>query len=258
MESDAKAEQAPPPLDTAEPPYVSPQQLLQQQQLAQWEAMPKHQVRGARHAERRGARHAAPRGHGARSGNVFSRRARARVRAPAHARSRSPYGCTLCARTAAAGGCSARVARFPLLTPLAHLPAQYVFEDVSQPQPLQPLTMRPQQLQPLPMQPQQLQPLYFPVHPQQPQQQAYFAPVQMQPFVQRRVVGQRLKGEGWCCVIVLAFVFWPAMCIPCCLPGCQEDVYEDVYVMPDQLAAPMPFMMPANAGMGMPMPMRQL
>jgi hypothetical protein len=102
-------------------------------------------------------------------------------------------------------------------------------------------------MQPLPMQPlqpmQPMQPMYYPAQ-----------QVQMQPLVQRRVVGQRLKAEGWCCVVVLGLVFWPVMCIPCCLPGCQEDIYEDVYIMPAGMVAPMPIVMPANnAGMGMPM-----
>jgi hypothetical protein len=50
-------------------------------------------------------------------------------------------------------------------------------------------------------------------------------------LVERRLVGTRLKAEGWCCVFALALLFWPAMCIPCCLPQCQEDVYEDIYIM---------------------------
>jgi hypothetical protein len=40
------------PLNTAEPPYVSPEQL-QQQQLAQMQAMPTHQARSARPPARR-------------------------------------------------------------------------------------------------------------------------------------------------------------------------------------------------------------
>ncbi len=56
-------------------------------------------------------------------------------------------------------------------------------------------------------------------------------PVVVPVAVERRLVGTRLKSEGWCCVFALALLFWPAMCIPCCLPQCQEDVYEDVYVM---------------------------
>ena len=48
--------------------------------------------------------------------------------------------------------------------------------------------------------------------------------------VEQRVVGKKLKPEGWLAVCVLAFVFWPLMCVPCCIPACQEDVVETVYI----------------------------
>jgi hypothetical protein len=65
---------------------------------------------------------------------------------------------------------------------------------------------------------------------QQPQQAAQ--PMMVGAIMEQRVVGKRLKPEGWCCVFALAILFWPLMCVPCCLPGCQEDVVETVYVMP--------------------------
>ena len=49
-------------------------------------------------------------------------------------------------------------------------------------------------------------------------------------LVEQRVVGKRLKPEGWLAVCLLGIVFWPLMCVPCCLPQCQEDVVETVYV----------------------------
>ena len=55
-------------------------------------------------------------------------------------------------------------------------------------------------------------------------------PVLHHVVVEQRVVGKKLKPEGWLAVCVLAFVFWPLMCVPCCLPACQEDVVETVYI----------------------------
>ena len=51
------------------------------------------------------------------------------------------------------------------------------------------------------------------------------------PVLQRRVVGKRMKPEGWCCVVALLFVFWPCACIPCFLDQCQEDVVVEEYIM---------------------------
>ena len=51
------------------------------------------------------------------------------------------------------------------------------------------------------------------------------------PVLQRRVVGKRMKPEGWCCVVALLFIFWPCACIPCFLDQCQEDVVVEEYIM---------------------------
>jgi hypothetical protein len=40
-------------------------------------------------------------------------------------------------------------------------------------------------------------------------------------MVQRRLVGKRLKPEGWACACVLLFLFWPLTCVPCCLDDCK-------------------------------------
>jgi hypothetical protein len=49
-------------------------------------------------------------------------------------------------------------------------------------------------------------------------------------LVEQRVVGKRLRPEGWLAVCLLGIFFWPLMCVPCCLPQCQEDVVETVYI----------------------------
>ena len=51
-------------------------------------------------------------------------------------------------------------------------------------------------------------------------------------LVERRLVGKRLKPEGWACACVLLFLFWPLACVPCCLDDCKEEIWEDVYVTP--------------------------
>jgi hypothetical protein len=40
-------------------------------------------------------------------------------------------------------------------------------------------------------------------------------------MVQRRLVGKRLKPEGWACACLLLFLFWPLTCVPCCLDDCK-------------------------------------
>ena len=44
--------------------------------------------------------------------------------------------------------------------------------------------------------------------------------------VERKLVGTRLRSDGWCCVIVLLIVFWPLAWLPCFFM--REDVYADV------------------------------